>query len=202
MACRWRRVDAVAHGHVRPGDAREHGNALPVRARLPLRQQQGRTRSGARADAYRDGIARRSKDRRRPAPSADMALHPGDRLGHYEVISALGSGAMGDGAQRWSVSANGGLSPVWAPDGRRLYYRLPGSRGNRGDMWVVDVSASPSFSAGKPRRLFAAPRLLSQFDIAPNGRRFAMVQEDDTPPPRELRIVLNCLRATPSSRGR
>ena len=91
---------------------------------------------------------------------------------------------------------------MWAPDGRRLYYRLPGPLGNRGDVWVVDVSSSPTFSAGKPGRLFAAPRLAGQFDIAPDGRRFAMVQEDDMPPPRELRIVLNGLRATPSSAGR
>ena len=82
------------------------------------------------------------------------------------------------------------------------YFRGAGQRGNRGDMWAVDVSTSPTFIAGTPRRLFAAPRMANAFDISPDGRRFAMVQEDDTPPTRELRLVLNGLKTTPAAVGR
>ena len=40
-------LDADAHRHLRSSHAGEHGDALPVRARLPLRQQQGRAGAGA-----------------------------------------------------------------------------------------------------------------------------------------------------------
>jgi eukaryotic-like serine/threonine-protein kinase len=126
----------------------------------------------------------------RVSPDGRWLAYASDENGRAEVyVRALtGSG------QRWPVSAGGGLAPVWAPDGRRLYFRGSGPRGNRGDMWAVDVSTSPAFSAGTPRRLFAAPSMAEDFDIAPDGRRFAMVQEDDTAPTRELRLVLNGLR--------
>ena len=44
----------VTHGTFRPGPAREHGDALPVRAGLPIRQQQG----GAGVRARADGVSR------------------------------------------------------------------------------------------------------------------------------------------------
>jgi serine/threonine-protein kinase len=137
---------------------------------------------------------------RAPRISSDgrWVAYMSDENGRAEVYVR----ALAGNAQRWPVSAGGGLFPVWAPDGRALYYRVPGLRGSRGDMWAVDVSTAPTFSAGRPRRLFGAPRMGDAFDIAPDGRRFAMVQEDDTPPPRELRLVLNGLTATPAAGGR
>jgi Tol biopolymer transport system component len=49
---------------------------------------------------------------------------------------------------KWQVSSRGGSQPVWAPDGRRLFYR-----GERALM-VVDVQPSArAFSASVPRRV-------------------------------------------------
>ena len=134
----------------------------------------------------------------RVSPDGRWLVYTSDENGREEVYVR----ALAASGQRWPVSAGGGLSPVWAPDGRRLYFRGSGPRGSRGDMWVVDVFTDPTFSAGTPRRLFAAPSMAENFDIAPDGRRFAMVQEDDTPLPRELRLVLNGLKATPAAVGR
>ncbi len=43
------------------------------------------------------------------------------------------------------ISSEGGTEPIWAPDGKRLYFR------RRAQVWAVDVRASAFFSAGKPR---------------------------------------------------
>ncbi len=50
-------------------------------------------------------------------------------------------------------------------------------------MMVVDVRLSPGFEAGRPRLLFeeAYPTDASHraYDIAPDGQRFLMIQDND-----------------------
>jgi serine/threonine-protein kinase len=92
------------------------------------------------------------------------------------------------------ISTDGGLEPIWSPDGREIYYRPPG-----GDQ-VMSVSFSPtepSPSVGKPRLLFEG-RFAGGFsygrkyDLAPDGKRFLMIQENEPPPPTtQYNVVLN-----------
>jgi Tol biopolymer transport system component len=104
--------------------------------------------------------------------------------------------------RRWLISANGGGSPVWAPDGRTLYYR-------HGDaMMAVPIQTEPTFSPGQTRELFRgeyeSDALGRTFDLAPDGKRFLMIRaeaESPTEPsapgderaayPREMNVVLN-----------
>ena len=82
---------------------------------------------------------------------------------------------------RYLVSVDGGISPVWSPDGRELFYR------NGDAMMVVGVSSDSVFTAGAPAVLFrgeyaggfAGPdgRI---YDIFPDGDRFLMLQGGDT----------------------
>jgi Tol biopolymer transport system component len=82
-------------------------------------------------------------------------------------------------AGKWQVSSGGGSAPVWAPDGRALYY-VAGGR-----MHEVAISAGPPFSAAAPRVLFTVPDRVragspyrGMFAIAPNNQRFLMVRDN------------------------
>ncbi len=86
---------------------------------------------------------------------------------------SLGSGAGGAGAKsaggKWMVSKGGGLSAHWRGDNKEILYLAP-----NGDMMSVDVSTTPVFQAGVPKRLFN-PKSASRFwDATSDGRRFVI----------------------------
>ncbi len=92
------------------------------------------------------------------------------------------------------VSIDGGSEPIWSPDGREIYYRRQG-----GDQ-VIAVSfdpGGPSPRLGKPRLLFEgryAPGFGygRRYDLAPDGKRFLMVQLGEPPAPHtQYNVVLN-----------
>ena len=99
-------------------------------------------------------------------------------------------------AGRWQVSRGGGRKPVWAPDGRELFYRRP----NDLAMMVVSLETEPTFRPGNPEVLFEAadfPEVTGPrwFDIAPDGQRFLMTKQggmtsEDTAPP-QINVVQN-----------
>ncbi len=59
-------------------------------------------------------------------------------------------------------------------------------------MMVVDVQAEPSFTATRPRLLFEG-QYGNDFDVAPDGQRFLMIQESvqDSAAPQQINVVLN-----------
>jgi len=71
---------------------------------------------------------------------------------------------------RWQVSSAGGLEPVWARNGRELYYRS-----SAGDLITAMITAGPAFQVESQRTLFRAQRLHSEvfhqtYAVAPDGR--------------------------------
>ncbi len=74
------------------------------------------------------------------------------------------------------VSTQGGGQPLWARNGRELFYRADEA------VLSVDVTLQPSFAASKPRELFRGPyhTMISaaQYDISPDGQRFLMILPD------------------------
>ncbi|MEP6496226.1 MAG: protein kinase [bacterium] len=79
---------------------------------------------------------------------------------------------------RWQVSSGGGSAPLWAHNGRELFYA------SGKNMYVVQLHPGPPFSAEAPRVLFAIPdrvRLGSlvrgTFAITPDDQRFLMVRD-------------------------
>jgi serine/threonine protein kinase len=80
----------------------------------------------------------------------------------------------GPGA-RYPISTNGGTEPVWARNGRELFFR------NRDQMMAVQISTQPALSASRPRVLFVSPfasrALRTNYDVSPDGTRFAMVND-------------------------
>jgi Tol biopolymer transport system component len=83
---------------------------------------------------------------------------------------------------RWRVSAGGGTSPRWAPDGRTIYYRS----GER--MLAVKLRPGPGFSHDEPVTLFSGD-YLPDYDIARDGR-FLMIKRPAAQPASDNRIVI------------
>jgi Tol biopolymer transport system component len=79
------------------------------------------------------------------------------------------------------VSTDGGTEPLWARNGRRLFYRW------QDQMWVVDVLTDGSFVAGKPRLLFeksgySSGSPIRSYDLSLDGQRFLMVRFEQRKP--------------------
>jgi eukaryotic-like serine/threonine-protein kinase len=95
------------------------------------------------------------------------------------------------------VSTDGGAQPAWSRDGRELFYRAPGP-GPMMRMMAVDVTPGQAFAAGRPRVQWEAMRTRypggtggRTYDVAPDGRRFLMIQQrDSAPQPPVTHVVL------------
>jgi eukaryotic-like serine/threonine-protein kinase len=106
--------------------------------------------------------------------------------GHWLAYSTNESGRFqlyvqpfpGPGAKR-QITEAGGSDPLWARNGKQLFYRWANQ------VWVVDVQTGSSFSAGKPRLVFensaygsTTGSTFPTWDISPDGQRFVMVKSD------------------------
>jgi Tol biopolymer transport system component len=110
------------------------------------------------------------------SPDGKFVAYQSDASGRWEVY--VQPFPAGEG--RWQVSAGGGRHPLWNPQGGELFY----VSGN--DLMVVEIAGKPAFRVGTPHRLFGGgdvgtslslPRYLERFyDVAPDGRRFAVVR--------------------------
>ena len=124
-------------------------------------------------------------DARLSADSRWLA-YASDESGRYEVyVQSFSAGG------KWQISADGGREPVWAHNGRELFYRS-------GDkMMAADVATQPTFQAATSRLLFQGryqgTNAISPFyDVAVDDQRFLMVQESEQRSPRaDFNVVLN-----------
>jgi serine/threonine-protein kinase len=78
---------------------------------------------------------------------------------------------------RWQLSVDGGSRPVWAPNGRELFYA------NRaGTIMAVPVGTGSTFTYGNATKLFDWPTIgvpgqFRTYDVSRDGQRFLMVKE-------------------------
>jgi hypothetical protein len=101
------------------------------------------------------------------------------------------------------VSIDGGMQPVWSSNGRELFYRVSQGPGRMMRMMVADVGLGDVFTAKKPRVLWEAMAARypagtggRTYDVAPDGRRFLMIQQRDPvsqPPITHVVLVQNWL---------
>ncbi len=88
--------------------------------------------------------------------------------------------------QKIQVSSEGGMDPVWRPDGKEIFYR------NGPKMMVVAVSTQPSLKLGAPQLLWEGDYMFgpssgcgikgtttTSYDVSPDGQRFLMIRESD-----------------------
>ncbi len=134
------------------------------------------------------------------SPDAKWMAYVSDESGTSEVYVQ----SVPAGGGKWLVSGGGGSEPLWAPDGKRLFYRSEGLN-PKGlvlvQVWLVEVETSPTFSPKKPKLLFEQPGLgvgepTPGWDITPDGERFLMVklEERRAQPITEMVLVQNWLK--------
>ena len=126
------------------------------------------------------------------SPDGRWLAYVSDQSGRYEVYATPHPGP----GPRIQVTADGGLSPAWAPNGRELFFRRPTDKMERLPMMAVDITTEPEFSVGKARELFTgdfdASVPIRGYDISPDGKRFLMVKEsEEQPAATQLIVVLN-----------
>jgi serine/threonine-protein kinase len=104
------------------------------------------------------------------SPDGHWLAYVADDSGHPEVYVQP---FPGPGA-KYPISVGGGTEPVWARNGREIFYR------NDDRMMVVEVNAQPQFSASPPRVLFvgAFARTVGRtnYDASPDGQHFLMIR--------------------------
>jgi hypothetical protein len=76
----------------------------------------------------------------------------------------------------WKVSTAGGTQPAWAPTGRELFYIDP----SKMLMAVPVESAGATFSNGNPIKIFSTKDTINAYDVAPDGKRFLIINENAT----------------------
>jgi hypothetical protein len=107
------------------------------------------------------------------SPDGRWLAYMSDESGSNEVYVRPFPGPGG----KWQISTGGGLYPKWSRDGKELFYRTGDSK-----IMVVSYTAfGDSFRADKPQ-LWSPGQFTerglgnSNFDLHPNGKRFAVLK--------------------------
>ncbi len=115
-----------------------------------------------------------------------------DESGEFEVYVRPFPNVDDD---QWTVSTAGGLKPLWARNGRELFYLKPGTPAR---MMAVPVQTATAFEHQAPRELLEWPYFGGTegraYDASFDGERFLTVvpieAAEDAPPP-QINVVLN-----------
>lgn len=119
------------------------------------------------------------------SPDGRFVAYVSNESGRDEVYVRPFPGLGG----KWQVSTGGGSQAVWARSGREIFYR------NGEEMMAVPIDTEPEFRAGKPVFLFelslhasAGAGRFPQYDVAADGERFVMIEEE---PQRQIHVIQN-----------
>jgi Tol biopolymer transport system component len=132
------------------------------------------------------------------SPDGQWIAFNGNETGRPEVYVA----PFPSLAPRQRISTEGGMHPLWSPDGRELYYRAAANfedmehraLAQRTRVMAVPIETKPTFKAGQPRLLFEGSYFKSGHDIAvtPDGRGFVLIRESESQSgPNELQVVVH-----------
>ncbi len=122
------------------------------------------------------------------SPDGRWVAYVSNEFGRYEIYVRSFSNAQ----MKWQISDGGGVEPVWARNGRELFYRA----GDRS--LAVDITTSPAFRAGKPRVLFKGQFSRGStavgaagYDVSLDGQRFLMVKPVGQAEATHINVVQN-----------
>jgi Tol biopolymer transport system component len=124
------------------------------------------------------------------SPDGHWLAYRSNESGRTEVYVAQFPGAD----VKRQISVGGGDQPMWAPDGKQLFYL------NGDHVMTVDLNAESGLQPTKPRVLFERALSPSSADsgvwghtwaVFPDGKRFLFVENAAKAEVRELRVVLN-----------
>ncbi len=107
------------------------------------------------------------------SPDGRWLAYTSDESGRLEVYVR----SYPDLDRKWQISTRGGVEPAWSAEGRELFYRDEDGR----RMMAVPITTQPEFVPGRPEMLFEgdyapSPWFGRNFDVAPDGRSFVMVE--------------------------
>jgi len=124
------------------------------------------------------------------SPQGRWLAYESDSSGQFEIYVRPFPN-VNDG--QWQVSSAGGTRPLWAPNGRELFYVGPS-----GALMSARVDASGSaWSASTPRKIVDGPYVTitsgsgRSYDVSPDGRRFLMVKRPAMRASAQIVIVQN-----------
>lgn len=103
----------------------------------------------------------------RLSPDGRWLAYYTTQIGRAEVYVQPFPGLEG----KTQISVGGGRTPVWARNGRELFYfALDGT------LMAVDVETAAAFHVGTPKALFRGTYDTSSYDVSPDGKRFLMIK--------------------------
>ena len=127
----------------------------------------------------------------RVSPDGHWLAYYSTESGRYEVYIQ----SFPKRESKWQVSTGGGITPLWARDGKAIFYLALD-----GKLMSVDINGNSALQVGTPKPLFelrtfgGARTILgfrNQFVVAPDGQRFLAnvpVAEDSSSP---ITLALN-----------
>ena len=120
------------------------------------------------------------------SPDGRFLAYASDESGEWEIFVR----AVPDDGRKWQVSTSGGREPLFSRDGQEIFYR-------DGDkMMSAEIVADSEVRIDTRTVLFEDRYAYDPFgrdsrnyDVAPDGRRFLMIQADESSG--EVVVVLN-----------
>jgi DNA-binding winged helix-turn-helix (wHTH) protein len=111
-------------------------------------------------------------DERAPmiSPDGRWLAYESNQSGRREIYV---QGYPGPGG-KWQISTEGGDRPIWSKKSPELFYRS-----SEGIMVANYAARGEVFAANKPRLWTARKDLEPYFDLAPDGKRFAIIQAEE-----------------------
>jgi serine/threonine-protein kinase len=121
----------------------------------------------------------------RISPDGRWLAYASEESGQFEIYVT----SFPQGVGKSPVSSGGGSHPVWAKNGRELFYF------NGDKLMTVDVTTGAAFRAGKPALLFQMRSAVqtgggSSYDVSPDGQHFVMIQGGETVAAPQMNVVL------------
>jgi Tol biopolymer transport system component/predicted Ser/Thr protein kinase len=124
------------------------------------------------------------------SPDGRWLAYQSDESGRQEIYVRPFPGPGG----RSQISTEGGTEPMWARNGRELFYRS-------GDkMMAAAIETKPVFAATKPKLLFEghyergffSASFQPNYDVSPDGQRFLMIKASEQESAvTQVNVVLN-----------
>jgi serine/threonine-protein kinase len=119
------------------------------------------------------------------SPDGRFIAYVSDESGRPEVYAM----PLGGRGPRVVVSLDGGTGPVWARDGRELFYR------SGDDLVSVEVKTRGDLVLGPRRTLLDLAGYESgffqEFDVSADGQRFLVIRADPASRPIRLDVIVN-----------
>ena len=126
------------------------------------------------------------------SPDGRWVTYASNESGETQIFVAR----FPDGSMRRQISTSGGAQPIWAANGREVFFRRHTGDGDRMQVMAVGVATEPTLSASPPHVLFEGmhsdPDVTDPvWAVMPDGKHFLVLRPPLVEPVRQIQVVLN-----------